>query len=56
MESMTSQEVTALAAETGLHWNTCYKWSRDNSSVAAGAKYALKAASEKLGIEVGDDS
>ncbi len=48
---MTSKEVTALAAETGFHWNTCYKWSRDNESVASGTGYALKDAAEKLGLE-----
>ncbi len=53
---MKQTEVVALAAETGLHWNTVYKWSRDPGSVSAGVRYALKSAAYNLEIELPEGS
>lgn len=51
---MNQRQLNEIAIETGLHWNTVYKWSRDPERVSAGVSYAIKAAAEKLGIELGD--
>ena len=51
---MTSKHLNEIAAETGLHWNTVYKWSRDPSSVSVATLYAIKSAAEKLGIDTGN--
>lgn len=51
---MKTRDLNALAAETNLHWNTVYKWTRDPESVGAGSQYALTAAAEKLGIELSE--
>ncbi len=54
MREILGREINALAAETELHWNTVYKWSKDPGSVSQASRYALRAAAEKLGIELGE--
>lgn len=49
-ERSASQQVTQLAAETGVHVRTVWRWWY-REGVSAATQYALDAAGERLGIE-----